>query len=103
MELGIYPAVDPLESTSRILDPLILGEDHYNTARGVQEVLQKYKDGKHFDRQFLVAAQGESRGIHDAQVFRHGLVKAQARVARGLGVFAGIGGINAIHLGGLEH
>ena len=43
-ELGIYPAVDPLESTSRILDPLILGEDHYNTARGVQEVLQKYKD-----------------------------------------------------------
>ena len=43
-ELGIYPAVDPLESTSRILDPLILGEGHYNTARGVQEVLQKYKD-----------------------------------------------------------
>ena len=43
-ELGIYPAVDPLESTSRILDPLILGEDHYNTARGVQEVLQKDKD-----------------------------------------------------------
>ena len=43
-ELGIYPAVDPLESTSRIMDPLILGEDHYNTARGVQEVLQRYKD-----------------------------------------------------------
>ncbi|MGI6257618.1 MAG: F0F1 ATP synthase subunit beta [Anaerovoracaceae bacterium] len=43
-ELGIYPAVDPLESTSRIMDPLIIGEDHYNTARGVQEVLQKYKD-----------------------------------------------------------
>ena len=43
-ELGIYPAVDPLESTSRIMDPLILGEEHYNTARGVQEVLQKYKD-----------------------------------------------------------
>ncbi|MDD6043751.1 MAG: F0F1 ATP synthase subunit beta [Eubacteriaceae bacterium] len=43
-ELGIYPAVDPLESTSRILDPLILGEDHYETARRVQEVLQKYKD-----------------------------------------------------------
>lgn len=42
--LGIYPAVDPLESTSRIMDPLILGEDHYNTARGVQEVLQRYKD-----------------------------------------------------------
>lgn len=43
-ELGIYPAVDPLESTSRIMDPLILGEEHYNTAREVQEVLQKYKD-----------------------------------------------------------
>jgi F-type H+-transporting ATPase subunit beta len=43
-ELGIYPAVDPLASSSRIMDPLILGDDHYNTARGVQEVLQKYKD-----------------------------------------------------------
>jgi F-type H+-transporting ATPase subunit beta len=43
-ELGIYPAVDPLASTSRILDARILGEDHYNTARAVQLVLQKYKD-----------------------------------------------------------
>ncbi|HIE58097.1 MAG TPA: F0F1 ATP synthase subunit beta [Anaerolineales bacterium] len=43
-EKGIYPAVDPLASTSRILDPLIVGEDHYNTARQVQEVLQRYKD-----------------------------------------------------------
>jgi F-type H+-transporting ATPase subunit beta len=43
-ELGIYPAVDPLASTSRILDPHIVGDDHYNTARGVQAVLQKYKD-----------------------------------------------------------
>jgi len=43
-ELGIYPAVDPLDSTSRILDPLVLGNDHYYTAREVQEVLQKYKD-----------------------------------------------------------
>lgn len=43
-ELGIYPAVDPLDSTSRILDPLIVGDEHYETARGVQEVLQKYKD-----------------------------------------------------------
>ena len=43
-ELGIYPAVDPLESSSRILDPLIVGEEHYETARRVQEVLQKYKD-----------------------------------------------------------
>ena len=43
-ELGIYPAVDPLASTSRILDPLILGQEHYATARGVQSVLQRYKD-----------------------------------------------------------
>ncbi|MCQ2548081.1 MAG: F0F1 ATP synthase subunit beta [Clostridia bacterium] len=43
-ELGIYPAVDPLESTSRALDPLIVGEEHYETARRVQEVLQKYKE-----------------------------------------------------------
>ncbi|HBE94396.1 MAG TPA: F0F1 ATP synthase subunit beta [Desulfovibrio sp.] len=43
-ELGIYPAVDPLDSTSRILDPLVLGKEHYATARGVQGVLQKYKD-----------------------------------------------------------
>ncbi len=43
-EKGIYPAVDPLDSTSRILDPQILGEEHYNVARGVQQTLQKYKD-----------------------------------------------------------
>lgn len=43
-ELGIYPAVDPLDSTSRILDPRIVGEEHYNTAKAVQEILQKYKD-----------------------------------------------------------
>src|SRR6184192_2917445 len=43
-ELGIYPAVDPLASTSRILDPRIVGDEHYNTARAVQAILQKYKD-----------------------------------------------------------
>ena len=43
-ELGIYPAVDPLDSTSRILDPVVLGQDHYQTARQVQVTLQKYKD-----------------------------------------------------------
>ena len=43
-ELGIYPAVDPLESSSRIMDPLILGEENYHTARDVQAVLQRYKD-----------------------------------------------------------
>jgi len=44
VELGIYPAVDPLDSTSRILDPRIVGEEHYQVARGVQEILQKYKE-----------------------------------------------------------
>ncbi|MBQ9118577.1 MAG: F0F1 ATP synthase subunit beta [Lachnospiraceae bacterium] len=44
VELGIYPAVDPLESTSRILDPRIVGEEHYKVARGVQEILQRYKE-----------------------------------------------------------
>ena len=42
--LGIYPAVDPLESSSRMLDPLIVGEEHYKVARGVQELLQRYKE-----------------------------------------------------------
>lgn len=42
-ELGIYPAVDPLDSTSRILDPMVVGDKHYNTARGVQKLLQDYK------------------------------------------------------------
>jgi len=43
-ELGIYPAVDPLDSPSRILDPLVIGEEHYNVARGVQAILQRYKE-----------------------------------------------------------
>jgi F-type H+-transporting ATPase subunit beta len=43
-ELGLYPAVDPLASTSRILDPTVLGEEHYQTARAVQSVLQRYRD-----------------------------------------------------------
>jgi F-type H+-transporting ATPase subunit beta len=43
-ELGIYPAVDPLDSTSRILDPIVLGVEHYQVARQVQVTLQKYKD-----------------------------------------------------------
>merc|ERR1712218_482392 len=42
-ELGIYPAVDPLDSTSRIMDPNIIGEEHYKIARGVQKILQDYK------------------------------------------------------------
>ena len=43
-ELGIYPAVDPLASTSRILDPRVLGDEHYNVARSVKQILQRYKD-----------------------------------------------------------
>jgi F-type H+-transporting ATPase subunit beta len=43
-EIGIYPAVDPLDSTSTVMDPNIIGKDHYEVARGVQKVLQKYKD-----------------------------------------------------------
>ena len=43
-ELGIYPAVDPLDSTSRILDPNVIGEDHYNCAQRVKQILQKYKE-----------------------------------------------------------
>lgn len=42
-ELGIYPAVDPLDSTSRIMDPIVVGEEHYLIARGVQKILQSYK------------------------------------------------------------
>ncbi len=45
-ELGIYPAVDPLDSTSRLLDPLVIGDEHYQVARGVQSVLQRYKELK---------------------------------------------------------
>ena len=44
VELGIYPAVDPLDSTSRILDPVVLGEEHYEVARGVQQILQRYTE-----------------------------------------------------------
>ncbi len=44
VELGIYPAVDPLDSTSRILDPVVVGKDHYAVARGVQKILQRYKE-----------------------------------------------------------
>jgi F-type H+-transporting ATPase subunit beta len=45
-ELGIYPAVVPLDSTSRQLDPLVVGQEHYDTARGVQQTLQRYKELK---------------------------------------------------------
>jgi F-type H+-transporting ATPase subunit beta len=44
VELGLFPAVDPLASSSRILDPIVVGQEHYDVARGVQRVLQRYKD-----------------------------------------------------------
>jgi F-type H+-transporting ATPase subunit beta len=44
VELGIYPAIDPLDSTSRILDPLYVGQEHYDVARTIQQILQRYKD-----------------------------------------------------------
>ena len=77
-EKGIYPAVDPLDSTSRMLDPQILGSEHYKVARGVQAVLQKYKDLQDIiailgmdelseedkDREILVSAVLRRRGIY---------------------------------------
>ena len=63
-ELGIYPAVDPLESTSRILDPNVLGKEHYETARAVQQVLQKYKE-----LQDIIAVLGmDELGVEDKAV-----------------------------------
>ena len=65
-ELGIYPAVDPLDSSSTMLDPVILGERHYKVARGVQETLQRYKD-----LQDIIAILGMDellgRGPHDGR------------------------------------
>lgn len=57
-ELGIYPAVDPLDSTSRIMDPNVIGEEHYKIARGVQKILQDYKS-----LQDIIAILGKS-GYH---------------------------------------
>ena len=63
-ELGIYPAVDPLDSTSRILDPHVLGKEHYETARAVQAVLQKYKE-----LQDIIAVLGmDELGVEDKAV-----------------------------------
>jgi len=57
-ELGIYPAVDPLDSSSTIMDPNILGVEHYNTARAVQQILQRYKDLRYKDLQDIIAILG---------------------------------------------
>ncbi|MEG1643601.1 MAG: F0F1 ATP synthase subunit beta, partial [Bacteroidales bacterium] len=62
-ELGIYPAVDPLESTSRILDPLVVGEDHYNTAQAVKQLLQHYNE-----LQDVIAIMGVDELSEDDQI-----------------------------------
>ena len=64
-ELGIYPAVDPLASTSRVLDPRIVGEEHYNVARMVQSILQRYKD-----LQDIIAILGYGRAFGRRQAHR---------------------------------
>jgi F-type H+-transporting ATPase subunit beta len=63
VELGIYPAVDPLDSTSRILDPRFIGEDHYKVAREVQRILQRYKD-----LQDIIAILGQDELSEDDKV-----------------------------------
>ncbi len=70
VELGIYPAVDPLASSSRILDPRIVGEDHYNTAQNVKQILQRYKDlaGHHRDpRSRRIVRRRQAGGFARAQ------------------------------------
>jgi F-type H+-transporting ATPase subunit beta len=64
--LGIYPSVDPLDSTSRQVDPHVIGEEHYNTTRGVQSVLQRYKELPRHHRDSghgRALARGQARGL----------------------------------------
>ena len=71
-ELGIYPAVDPLASTSRILDPRIIGQEHFEVARGVQEILQKYKE-----LQDIIAILGMDELSEDDKLFVNRARKVQ--------------------------
>ena len=84
-ELGIYPAVDPLASTSRILDPHVVGEEHYNVARAVQKILQRYKD-----LQDIIAILGMDELSEDDKIIVTRARKIQkflvAAVLRGRGV-----------------
>ena len=67
VEQGIYPAVDPLESTSRILEPDVVGERHYKIARGTQELLQRYRE-----LQDIIAILGmEELGEASERIYRH--------------------------------
>ena len=72
-ELGIYPAVDPLASTSRILDPRVLGEEHYAVARGVKLILQRYKD-----LQDIIAIPWHRRAVRGRQAHRRACAQAAA-------------------------
>ena len=92
-ELGIYPAVDPLASTSRILDPRILGEDHYRTARAVQLTLQRYKDLQDIiailgmeelseEDRLTVCARAEDPALPVAALLRRGDLHGRARQVR---------------------
>lgn len=69
-ELGIYPAIDPLDSTSRQLDPLVVGNDHYDIARGVQNTLQRYKELKD-----IIAILGMDECLKKTNCLYHALVK----------------------------
>ena len=91
-ELGIYPAVDPLDSTSRLLDPLVIGEEHYTVARGVQSVLQRYKELKDIiailgmdelsEEDKLVVARAQDAAFPVATVLRGGSIHRQPRQVR---------------------
>ena len=73
-ELGIYPAVDPLDSTSRVLTPSVVGQEHYEVARAVQETLQKYKSLQDIIAILGMSAFRDLRASRDSQVnasFRH--------------------------------
>ena len=90
-ELGIYPAVDPLESTSRILDPNIVGEDHYNTAQAVKQLLQKYNE-----LQDIIAILGVDELSDDDKLVVHRARRAQRFLSQPFHVaeqFTGLKGV----------
>ena len=90
-ELGIYPAVDPLESTSRILDPNIIGEDHYNTAQAVKQLLQKYNE-----LQDIIAILGVDELSDDDKLVVHRARRAQRFLSQPFHVaeqFTGLKGV----------
>jgi F-type H+-transporting ATPase subunit beta len=93
VELGIYPAIDPLDSTSRILDAQILGDEHYNTARDVQQVLQKYKE-----LQDIIAILGMDELSEDDQVVVSRARKIQKFLSQPFHVAEGFTGRSGIYV-----